>query len=297
MAVDKVPSAFRGDPFLVPISKLFPLRVLPPDIHTTVKYKRILSSAKELGIIEPLNIYPQKEATGCYVVLDGNVRLDVAKRLGESEMLCLLATEDETYTYNQKINVMTPIQEHFMIRQAIKNGVSEDRIARTLNIHVSRVREKRNLLTGICREVVAMIKDRRISAAALREFKRVQPLRQMEMAELMIGMNNFSLSYAKSLYLGSSDEHKLDKERPKGNHGVSPEDSGKMRNELDNLGREFRALQDGFGDTVLALIPIRGYLRSLIANPRVQRFLSQRYRDFLAEFQRITESQELETAA
>jgi hypothetical protein len=38
-------------------------------------------------------------------------------------------------------------------------------------------------------------------------------------------------------------------------------------------------------------------LRSLMANPRVQRFLAQRYGDFLAEFQRIAESPELETAA
>jgi ParB-like chromosome segregation protein Spo0J len=294
---DKIPSAFRGDPFLVPVDKLFPLRALAKDIHTTLKYKRILASARELGIIEALNVYPQKGAPGTYVVLDGNVRLDVAKRLGEREVLCLLATEDETYTYNQKINVMTPIQEHFMIRKAIKNGVSEERIARTLNINVSRVREKRNLLAGICPEVVAMIKDRRISAAALREFKRVAPLRQMEMAELMIGMKNFSLSYAKSLYVGSREEHKLENEKPKGNHGVSAEESGRMRNELDNLGREFRAMQDNFGETVLSLVPIRGYLRSLLANSRVQRFLAQRYGDFLTEFQRIAESQELETAA
>lgn len=297
MAVDKVPSAFRGDPFLVPVEKLLPLRVLPPDIHTTLKYKRILASAKELGIIEPLNVYPNKDTPGSYIILDGKVRLDVAKRLGETEVLCLLSTEDETYTYNQKVNVMTPIQEHFMIRKAIKNGVSEDRIARTLSLNVSRVREKRNLLAGICPEVVGMLKDRRISAAALRELKRVQPLRQMEMAELMIGMNNFSLSYAKSLYLSSGETHMLSKERPKGNHGVSAEESGRMRNELDNLGREFRAMQDGFGETVLSLVPIRGYLRSLLANPRVTRYLAQRHADFLAEFQRIAESHELETAA
>jgi hypothetical protein len=70
-----------------------------------------------------------------------------------------------------------------------------------------------------------------------------------------------------------------------------------MRNELDNLGREFRAMEDNFGETVLSLVPIRGYLRSLLANPRVQRFLAQQYAEFLAEFQRIAESQELETAA
>jgi hypothetical protein len=40
-----------------------------------------------------------------------------------------------------------------------------------------------------------------------------------------------------------------------------------------------------------------GYLRTLLANMRVMRFLTQRYGDILAEFQQIAEPPELDSAA
>jgi hypothetical protein len=34
----------------------------------------------------------------------------------------LIATDDEGFTYNHKVNRLTAIQEHFMILRALKNG-------------------------------------------------------------------------------------------------------------------------------------------------------------------------------
>ena len=41
-----------------------------------------------------------------------------------------------------------------MILNAIKKGVSEERLARALNVNIASIRTKRNLLTGICPEAV-----------------------------------------------------------------------------------------------------------------------------------------------
>jgi hypothetical protein len=210
--------------------------------------------------------------------------------------LCLVATADETYTYNQKINQMTPIQEHFMIMKAIKAGVPEERIAATLNINVSRVREKQNLLSGICLEAVAMIKDRRVSAAALREIKRVKPLRQIEMADLMITSNNFTLSYAKCLYAGTTEDQKLGDQRPK-EAGMQPAETLKMQRELESVSREYKTMHESYGENVLNLVLCGAYLKKLLQNSRVARFLAQKHADIAGEFQRIVDSPELDRAA
>ena len=83
---------------------------------------------QEVGIIEPPIVYPQKGSPDVYMMLDGHMRLDVAKSLDYETIFCLVATDDEAFTYNHKVNQLTPIQEHFMVLKAIKNGVSEERI-------------------------------------------------------------------------------------------------------------------------------------------------------------------------
>jgi hypothetical protein len=50
------------------------------------------------------------------------------------------------------------IQEHAMILKATRNGVSERRIATVLEMDVGSIKEKRDLLNGICREVAEILK-------------------------------------------------------------------------------------------------------------------------------------------
>jgi hypothetical protein len=49
-----------------------------------------------------------------------------------------------------------------------------------------------------------------------------------------------------------------------------------------------------YNEQVMALTIARGYLRPLLENSRVVRFLSQNFREFLFEFQRIIEAANLE---
>jgi RepB plasmid partitioning protein len=45
-----------------------------------------------------------------------------------------------------------------MILKAIERGVSEERIAKALNVDVPTIRRKRQLLDGICPEVADLLK-------------------------------------------------------------------------------------------------------------------------------------------
>ncbi len=70
--------------------------------------------------------------------------------MGETDVLCLVATDDEAFTYNHKVNQISAIQEHFMILKALESGVSEERMASALSLDIAAVRKKRDLLEGIC---------------------------------------------------------------------------------------------------------------------------------------------------
>ena len=55
-----------------------------------------------------------------------------------------------------------------MISKAIINGVSRERIKRTLDVDLTHTRQKRYLLVGICSEADQLLRDKLTSAAAIR---------------------------------------------------------------------------------------------------------------------------------
>lgn len=289
----KVSMAFEPTGVTIPLEKVLPLKTLPGNIRTTQRYLRIKASMQEVGIIEPPVVYPQKGSPGIYMMLDGHMRLDVAKSLGYETIFCLVATDDEAFTYNHKVNQLTPIQEHFMVLKAIKNGVSEERIARTLDVNLATVKQKRDLLEDICPEAVALLKDRRASAGAIREMKRVKPMRQIEMAELMVASNNYTAVYAKCLVTASPHDQMIEPEAQEASPGVEQRDMARLQSEMESLEREFKLVQEEYGQNMLNLVVVVGYLRRLMDNAAVVRFLSQAEPSMLTEFQRIIDTAEM----
>src|SRR3546814_6567332 len=63
-------------------------------------------------------------------------------------------------TLFRSISRMAIVQEHKMILKALEKGVSEERLARALNVNITTIRDKRRLLDGICDEVAKLIQDR-----------------------------------------------------------------------------------------------------------------------------------------
>ena len=248
---------------------------------------------KEIGIIEPPIVFPQKGSQGIYMMLDGHVRLDIAKSLLYESLFCLIATDDEAFTYNHKVNQLQPIQEHFMILRAIKNGISEERIAKTLNVNVDTIKQKRDLLTDICAEAVELLRNRRASAGAIREMKRVKPMRQIEMAEVMVASNNFTAAYAKCLVMASSPDQLVEPNQPTVPVGMEGHDVSRLQREIKSMEHEFKLVQEEYGQNMLNLVVVVGYLRRLMNNAAVVRFLSQSEPAMLAEFQKILEHAEI----
>jgi hypothetical protein len=133
---------FIPEPLSVPIASILPSRRTPAGMMNSRKFKQIRSSIEEVGLIEPLSVTPVDQASGNHVLLDGHLRLIALQELQFNTVSCLVATDDESYTYNNRVNRLSTIQEHFMIRRAVERGVSPERLAKALSVDVVAGRRK-----------------------------------------------------------------------------------------------------------------------------------------------------------
>ena len=238
-------------------------------------------------MVEPLVVHPQKDKKGMYLLLDGHLRYFALKDLGESEADCIVATDDESFTYNARVNRLPPIQEHKMIVKAVRNGVRPERIAAALNISVTNVRASMKLLDGIHEEAGDLLKDKSITPKAIRLLRQVSFVRQIEIAELMVAANNFAAGYAEALVLCTPKNQLAEPGKPKVKRGLSPEEIGKMEQEMETVERDLKAVEESYGENILNLTCARGYIKKLLDNAKVVRFLNGNYQDIFSEFEGI----------
>ena len=112
-------------------------------------------------------------------------------------------------------------------------------------------------------------------------------VRQLEIAELMVGAENYTSAYAEASLLGTPKDQLTKAVTTKQRKGFSPEHIARMEQEMALLESEFKAVEKGYGENVLHLTLARGYLRRLLANDRVAGFLKAGHADILAEFEAI----------
>lgn len=294
---DKVKLAFELKGIVLPLSRIFPTKTLSDSLQSQVKFKQIMASIREVGVIEPLIVHPKdrkQRENGEYIILDGHLRYEALKLLGETETLCLVAIDDESYSFNQHVNRVCTIQETVMLMNALDKGVSEEELSTVLVMDMARIRQKRDMLKGICPEAVEILKDKFISENALRYLKHMKPARQIEAATVMVSMNNYTTWYARVIFMSTPQEMLVEGSRPKEAEGISPEDIARIEREAELLEQEFSAAQDEYSENNLELTVAKGWLAKLIDNARVVRFLSQNYPEILSEFQNICDAATLE---
>jgi hypothetical protein len=280
-----VKAAFRPDIVILEIARLTPLKVVGPEIRGDPKYKQIAASLQHVGLIEPIVAFPA--GRGKFLVLDGHKRLDILKERGETEVRCLLATDDESYTYNKRVNYLPPIAEHHMMLKALNHGVPEERMAAALGVDIATIRRKRNLLDGICPEAVEILQDKRLSPNVFATLRRMKPARQIEAAGLMVAAQNYSIRFAQMLLVGTRSELLVERARIRVSKGLHPTQKAMLEQETDNLLQQFKAVEKSYGMDILTLGACCRNVERLLANARVQRYLSKRYPDILEQLQQV----------
>ncbi|MDR3487854.1 MAG: plasmid partitioning protein RepB C-terminal domain-containing protein [Bradyrhizobium sp.] len=273
------------------LADIQPLKHITDEVKRSAKYSQISASISEIGLVEPPVVARSREELGKFLLLDGHLRLEVLRDRGVSEIDCLISTDDEAFTYNKRVNRIAIIQEHKMILKAVENGVSEERIAKSLNVDVGSIRRRRKLLDGICTEAAELLKEKHIALNTFSELRKMGPIRQIEAAELMVAMNNFSNSYVRSLVAATPKSQLTPGYQPRAPKGLSDEQLALMERESASLAREFKVAEQTYGADHLDLVLANGYVSKLLRNGRVVGYLAKNYQELLFEFQKITESE------
>ena len=284
--------AFEQDVVAIPVDQILPTRSLPKALEQSVKYSRIAASIAEVGIIEPLSVARKKG--GAYLLLDGHVRLAALRAQDVIEAPCIVAHDDESFTYNKRVNRLAVIQEHYMIVRALDRGVSEVKLARALNVDTKVIRNRRHLLRGICQDVAELLKDKQVGQLAFQKLRKMKPLRQLEVAELMVAANNFTSSYAKALLATTKPEDLHAPEEKRKATGLSTEQMERLEREMAELSTDYKELEMSYGDDMLVLVVASGFLERLLGKPEIEHFLATRHPEFLENFRSIVQATSLD---
>lgn len=288
---NRVLLAFQRKSVTLQIDNIIPLKSLRQGVRESRKYAQIMSSIKAIGLVEAPVVIPDPQHEGRYFLLDGHVRIEAIKQLGIATVECLVANDDETYTYNKRVNRLPPVQEHRMIVRSIERGVTEAVIADALGLEVQSIRARFRLLDGICDEAADMLKETNCSMKVFDMLRRMSTMRQIEAADLMIGQNNYTLIFARALLAATPNDQlaaQSKKARKPEMSGPTSQQIARMERELATLQTRVKSVEDSYGIDNLHLTFAQGYLVKLLGNARIVRWLSNHRPEFFAEFQRIT---------
>jgi len=290
----EVKIAFERQVLILPLREILPSKMLAPGLKESVKYKRIAASVAQLGLVEPLVI--ARQPGGGYLLLDGHARLSALRDQGSNQARCVVAEDDEAFTYNKRVNRLAVIQEHYMIVRALDRGVPEEKLARALNVDVKVIRQRRHLLADISADVIELLKDKPAGHHAFQKLRKMKPIRQLEAAELMVSANNYSHNYAKALLATTKP---VDLHRPdelKRATGLSTEQMARLEREMSAVSADYKELEVSYGDDMLVLVVAAGFLERLLSKPEIERFLASRHSEFLETFRSIVQAASLDQA-
>jgi len=275
-------TGFDSATVLLPVAELSPLFPRQNGVRGIRNYRRIVSSIRELGLIEPLVVVDQG---GKYFIKDGYLRWEALKELGLTQAECLISSDFDAYTYNKRVNPLALVQTHAMIDRAVKQGADPQRIASTLNVSRDWVQRMEKLVEGVSPAVVERLKQRVVGRRFFDELKKVKPERQLEILQLVEATDDYSPEYIRALVLTTPAEMLVNASSTVS----SPRNpaQAELTKRLQVMEAEFRKASLTFRDNVFNLVKIAAYTRLILHNDRVREFLGQCYPDLLLEFEKI----------
>lgn len=268
------------------IDDLIPTKKPPINVKNSKKYLQIKKSINSIGIIEPIVVYLDSKL-GKIKILDGHLRIEALKELGETEAICLVSTIYDTYTPNSKVSRITIIQEQKMIRKALKSGVSIEKLSEALGISIDILKGKINLLDGIDPEVVNLLANQNVPKATFNVLRKMKNIRQIECACIMNNMENYSEKFSLSLLHNTQPNLLVD--------GQQGNDKEGHRKTIDRLEREMaqvhiesEKLKESYGENTLRLVIMKSHIQKLLENTKILHWLLDNKNELLVELKKIT---------
>ena len=280
----------------VSLDCLLPSKKVVNGTMSTRKYKQVVSSISEIGLIEPLSVIPADSDRSEYLLLDGHLRVLALKELGMETAPCLIAKDDETFSYNHRINRLSTVQEHYMLRRAIDRGVSRERLARAFNVNLSAINRRVNLLEGICTEAIDLLQDKQFTPDVTRILRNMKGARQVEAVELMVSSNTITVAHAEALLKATPPEFRTDVRPLERDRSSSIEQLVKLEKEMSQVQTQYKDAEQNYGSDLLNLVVAKGYLTKLLVNDAVKSYILRHEPEILEQFELVANTVSMEEA-
>ena len=93
----EIKAGFENATIDLEIEQIALVKTISPSVRKGRKYLQILASIRSVGIIEPPVVMQDAKSKNRYILLDGHLRLEALKELGEKDVACLISTDDEAF--------------------------------------------------------------------------------------------------------------------------------------------------------------------------------------------------------
>ncbi len=290
----KVSYCFDKTCIEIPLFLLSSSKALPKNIKQSQKYKQILSSITVVGLVEPLVVYPSKDNDGRFNIIDGHLRVEVFKDLQISNAPCLIATFEDTFSYNKRVSRLNSIYEHKMILKAVDSGVSLKKLSEALGISEKTIKDRFRMLEGICPEVIQLLMDKDVPRTVFSLLKKMQPIRQIDVAQSMINLNNYTYNFVYSMLSYTSEELLVSKKINKNSIDQDKiETIKKLQNDLFIFDSRKKELQNSYAENSLQLVVIKSHIQKLLSNSKVINWLYDKKPEYLKQLKYLIEMKPL----
>lgn len=280
---------FENKCISIALDRLIFSKPLPSTLKISTKYQQIRMSIEVIGLVEPIVVIPHSEDKQSFLVLDGHLRVEAMRDIGIQETLCLISTDDEGFTYNKNVNRLSSIQEHRMIVKANENGVAAKTLAAALDISVDAIHNQFRLLNGICDEVVSLLADKPVPKSVFPILKSMKAFRQIDVANTMISLNNYTLKFATAMLHATPPEQLNESKKAKPINGGALENLQRLERELAAVQADTKLLEESYGPDNLQLTIIKTHIKSILNNARVLNWLLKTNKEYLEQLQLIAE--------
>lgn len=139
-----------------------------------------------------------------------------------------------------------------------------------------------------------MLEDRQFSAELSRVIRKMKPTRQVECVELLVSANTMTVSYAEALLAATPPEMLVAGKKPAKLGGITKEQMARMEREMSSLQSQYKLVEQSYGQDVLTLVLVRGYLVKLLSNEAIAKFLRSRAPEVLEQFEALAVAASLE---
>jgi ParB-like chromosome segregation protein Spo0J len=269
----------------IPIVKLVPRN----ERKVAAKYlKRIEASLKAIGLIDPLVVFQTGDN---YEILDGCLRYRILLEMGVESVPCLLGHEREAFTCNRMVNQLSSSQEMRMLRKSLEE-LDEKTIAHALGMGGISHRVNAHLLAKLEPSVVRAFEASKLNLACAKELTHVKPERQAEIVKLMESCGDYSVTFARGLVLKTPVAKRTKVAGARTPWTQAEERKSDLLKKLKEAEQQQDFYSGLYRQYTTNLLKLVIYVRSLVANERVRKYLRENAPQQLEVFEQIINSTE-----